>query len=387
MKGRYIDIQNLSKSYPSSAAASGEVHALDDVSLRIDDGERIGVIGANGAGKSTLLQAIAGVIEPTSGRVDVQGRVHAILTVGMGLRDEATGRENLFLDGAVQGRSRAEIESKLDEMIEFAELGEFIDQPVRTYSSGMKSRLGFASLVSIDPEILIVDEALAVGDAFFAAKATKAVNDLAARGAIVILVTHGLATIRTMCSRAIWIEAGRIRMDGEAEVVTSAYQKQTHERDEAEIARKFGAAGAAWSVDDSLTIDAVRVFAGQYSQPATVIEAGEVGTLSVVLSGENAAQELALTIWVERNDGLVLFEEAMTIPASGISPRELTISLGRLSWRPFLYQVHVEAYFKGDKVAHNACVLKVWSETIIAGGSPLLRDPIKISARRVQGGS
>lgn len=381
MSGRSVRVERLTKTYPPPVAGAEPVHALRDVSLAISDGERVGIIGVNGAGKSTLLQIIAGVMEPTSGSVEVEGDVHAVLTVGMGLRDEATGRENLFLDGAVQGRTREEVAARLDEMIEFAELGEFIDRPMRTYSSGMKARLGFASLISIDPEILIIDEALAVGDAFFSDKAIRAMKRLTDDGAIVLLVTHATAVITQTCQRCIWIDGGRVKMDGDAVEVTEAYQRSIEQRAEVNIARKFGDSGKTWSKGDDLRVERVELKDRHGDEVQETVEAGQPCRLSVDLAGAAVPRVTSLRIWAERNDGLVLCDETLPLNEhtrlSG-SAAGLDIDLGRLEWRPSLYQIHVEANTEGGAQAHAAAVFRVWSTKEIFGGSPLLRSPIGI---------
>src|SRR5450755_2330055 len=171
------------------------VHALRDVSFEIREGERVGIIGRNGAGKTTLLSLLAGITDPLSGRVEIVGDVHAMLTIGAVLRDEATGRENIYLDGVVHGKSRENIDAHVDEVIAFSELAEFIDRPVRTYSSGMKARLAFSMGTFIEPDILIIDETLSVGDVFFSAKASRRMKEITARGRIVIVVSHALKVI------------------------------------------------------------------------------------------------------------------------------------------------------------------------------------------------
>src|SRR5262249_12220707 len=229
------------------------VQALDCVNFEIAEGERVGIIGRNGAGKTTLLSIMAGLTEPTSGSVEVDGEVHAMLTIGTVLREDLTGRDNILLDGAVHGRRRDETVGVAEEIIQFAELGDFIDRPVRTYSSGMKARLAFAIGAFIDPDVLIIDETLSVGDAFFAAKATRRMQEVAASGRIVVLVSHGLASIVEMCSRCLWLDNGRLLMDGIPLTVTKAYEAAVHEADEAELMRKFGRSGDGVAVSDLLT--------------------------------------------------------------------------------------------------------------------------------------
>ena len=220
-----------------------EIRALQRVSFSIGSGERVGIIGRNGAGKTTLLSLLAGIAQPTSGEIEVLGNVHAMLTIGMVLRDEATGRENIFLDGAVHGHSPELIEELVPKIIDFVELGEFIDRPVRTYSSGMKARLAFTMGAFTVSDILIIDETLSVGDAAFSRKATRRMKELASEGQIVIAVSHSLSSIVEICDRCLWLDGGRLVMDGPAQEVTKAYAQAVDAADEAELKQKFESDG------------------------------------------------------------------------------------------------------------------------------------------------
>ena len=220
MTALHITARGLEKSYPQPGALRGAKKVLRGLSFQFAEGERIGVIGRNGAGKTTLLQLIAGIGVPTGGVLEINGHVTAIFTLGLGLREDLSGRENIFIDGELQGRSHAETAAVMAATIAFAELGEFIDRPVRTYSTGMKARLAFSMLVHIEPEILIIDEALSVGDAQFARKATAKMRELTQRGKILIVVSHSMGAIRDMCNRCLWIDGGVIRMDGTPEALS-----------------------------------------------------------------------------------------------------------------------------------------------------------------------
>ncbi len=206
-------------------AAYRDFYALQDVSFEVRRGEAVGIVGRNGAGKSTLLQLIAGTLQPTSGSIEVRGRVAALLELGAGFNPEFTGRENVFLSGAVLGLSRAEMETRFDAVAAFADIGDFIEQPVKTYSSGMMMRLAFAVNTCVDPEILIVDEALSVGDAPFQAKCFRRLRQLIDQGVSLLFVSHDLGTVRTICSRALWLKQGRAEQWGEAKAVARAYEK------------------------------------------------------------------------------------------------------------------------------------------------------------------
>jgi lipopolysaccharide transport system ATP-binding protein len=203
-----------------------EFWALKDVSFEIKRGDRIGIIGRNGAGKSTLLKILSRITEPTSGRISIKGRVASLLEVGTGFHAELTGRENIFLNGAILGMSKVEIKKKFDEIVAFAEVEKFLDTPVKRYSSGMYVRLAFAVAAHLEPEVLIVDEVLAVGDAAFQKKCLGKMEDVGKEGRTVIFVSHTMSTITTLCHKAIWLSHGHVKMLGDAEQITSKYLMQ-----------------------------------------------------------------------------------------------------------------------------------------------------------------
>lgn len=200
-----------------------QVHALDQVSFTVESGDSLGIIGLNGSGKSTLLQIIAGTLQPTTGSVEIYGRVAALLELGSGFDPEFTGRENVFLNGLILGLTSAEIEARFADIIAFADIGDFIDRPVKTYSSGMMVRLAFAVQVHVDPDVLIVDEALAVGDARFQAKALAKIQEILQRGTTLLFVGHDLSAVRAFCNRAMLLEKGKIIKSGIPDDVIADY--------------------------------------------------------------------------------------------------------------------------------------------------------------------
>ncbi len=202
-----------------------EFRALDDVSFHIDRGQVCGIIGRNGAGKSTLLKIISGVLAPTSGKVTVKGNIAPMLELGAGFDQDLSARENIYLNGAILGYTKEFIDSKYEDIVNFSELHDFMDNPIRTYSSGMMMRLAFSIATLVEPEVLIVDEILSVGDASFAEKSNKRMQELMSGGTTVLMVSHVLEQIREMCDRVIWIEKGRIVMDGAPNDVCDAYLK------------------------------------------------------------------------------------------------------------------------------------------------------------------
>src|SRR5215471_14579707 len=218
---------------PEAPAAS--IHALRDVSLSVPRGKTFGLVGRNGSGKSTLLKLVTGIYSPTSGKVEVHGRISALLELGAGFHPDFSGRENIHVNGIILGMSRKEIRARADEIIEFSELGDFIDEPVRTYSSGMYARLAFAVATHVDPEILIIDEILSVGDEHFSRKSTAKMEEFRRAGRTTLLVTHDLGTLQRRCDLAAWLDAGVLRAAGDPVEVVNAYRTAVAEAEVAAV--------------------------------------------------------------------------------------------------------------------------------------------------------
>ncbi len=358
---------------------AGTKVAVDRVSLEVAAGERVGIVGRNGAGKSTLLHMIAAVGAPTSGIVRVEGRVTSILTLGVGLREDLSGRENIYLDGEVQGKTRAEVDRVIGEIIGFADLGEFIDRPIRTYSTGMKARLAFAMISHIEPEILLIDEALSVGDAAFSAKATRRIREICAKGKIVIVVSHGLSAIKEICNRCLWMDNGRIIMDGTPEAVTDAYAKSIHEKDEAEMREQFRAHITARSFLDGFALESLRIYQGDESYPRSTIRAEHGISIRITGSYPATPQDIELWLEIERLDGLMLHEDSLstTDPALALGPE------GRFDVEALIpaalahgtYKIVVRLTRAGSLAAERSSIIEVISQTEPSGGRPALYYP------------
>ena len=200
-----------------------EVEALKGVSFEVPEGQVLGVVGANGAGKSTLMRTVAGILPPNSGRVEVHGRVSTLLALGVGFNRKMTGRQNVVLGGLAAGLTREQLADKYEEIVAFAELEDFMDMPMRTYSSGMYGRLAFAVAVTMEPEILLIDEALSVGDARFRKKSFRKMRELCGENRTILLVSHALGSIKELCDQAIWIHKGELRMWDDPDAVVDAY--------------------------------------------------------------------------------------------------------------------------------------------------------------------
>ena len=233
-----IEVKNISKSFKIKSKkgkksklgiGSGKTEPktiLENITFNVKKGSSLGIIGTNGAGKSTLLKIISGVMEPDSGEVHIRGRVASLLELGIGFHSELTGRENIYIKGSTFGLSRKEIESRVDSIIEFAELGEYIDEPIRAYSSGMNGRLAFAIAINIDADVIIADEILSVGDIRFKERCSNVFRSMRKKGATIIIVSHGLSTIREMCDKAVWIRDGKIFESGNCKKVCDKYENE-----------------------------------------------------------------------------------------------------------------------------------------------------------------
>ena len=241
-----VDFCNVSKAYPIYSAPSArfkeliclnrvsfhrDFWALRDISFSIEAGQTFCVIGENGSGKSTLLQIVAGILTPSKGTVAVAGRVAALLELGSGFNPEFTGRDNVYLNAAILGLSRREVDAKFKQIEEFAEIGSFIDQPVKMYSSGMAIRLAFSVAIHVDPEILIVDEALAVGDIYFRQRCMRKVHELRDQGVTILFVSHDVGDVKAIGDKAMWLDAGRVRALGDPEEVVTQYLAAMTEKD------------------------------------------------------------------------------------------------------------------------------------------------------------
>ena len=301
--------------------------ALNDVSFDVKAGETVGIIGTNGAGKSTLLKIITGVLTPTSGNIEIQGKVSALLELGAGFNLENTGRENIYLNGRIMGYTRKEMDERVDSIIEFADIGEFIDQQVKTYSSGMFARLAFAVAINVEPDILIVDEALSVGDIFFQNKCFKKFDELKSKGVTILFVSHDIGSIRQMCSRTLWLEKGTVRAFGEANEICDMYmdeQRKSSEFVSGHLTDEQGGNADIKVIDEEQRFPAVTFVEDRFHNEKVAIRSvfftdsdGEyVGTMYVdkeysvhiVVECMEDAQSLIVGYVMENNKGLPLYD-------------------------------------------------------------------------------
>ena len=352
-----IRAEGLGKRYRKGAATQGTLiewlrrgkrgeyfWALKDVSFEVDSGEMLGIIGANGAGKSTLLRILSRITRPNEGRAEVRGRVGSLLDVGTGFHPELTGRENIYLNGALIGMSRAEVRRRLDEIIDYSGVEEFMDTPLKRYSSGMMVRLGFAVAVNLQQEIMLVDEVLSVGDAAFREKCLAKMDAVTGHGRTVLFVGHNLEMISSSCNRVIWLDKGRIRAEGNAIDMVQAYQNEAA----AAVPRSGGfidLAGRAGHRDEGeLVLTHVRLLDDR-SQPVSGFETGQRACLAIgyrVPRGANPVDvSVGLTILTRNQVALAYCENSCVGDTFGELPTagEFACRFDKLALMPARYRL------------------------------------------------
>jgi ABC-type polysaccharide/polyol phosphate transport system ATPase subunit len=361
----------------------GELWALKDISFAVKPGESLGIIGRNGSGKSTLLKLATRIIKPTSGTVQARGRVSALLELGAGFHPDLTGRENIFLNGSLLGLSRQQMEQSYQAIVDFSELHDYIHMPVKHYSSGMYMRLGFSVAIHVQPDLLIVDEILAVGDQAFQNKCTQRVYQMIQDGVTVIMVSHNLESIRTICSRVVWIEDGIMRGSGSADEVIAQYLEHTYSR---------ALPGKQWqSIGDdtfqrwgSQEIEVTRVaLLNQSGQPTTTFKTNDPMVVEIHYRAHEPVQDPVFGLAIFRSDG---------VHVNGPNIRHAGLNMGlvqgegvlrycveRLPLLPAQYKVTVAVYDSFIKKAFDHHE-RAYTLQVIGGGTKEIDGVVTLPA-------
>ena len=322
---------------------SESIWALRDVSFEVPEGEVVGIIGRNGAGKSTLLKILSRITQPTAGSIKVRGRVSSLLEVGTGFHDELTGRENVYLNGSILGMRKREVDQRFDEIVDFAGVEKFLDTPIKRYSSGMRLRLGFAVAAHLEPDVLIVDEILAVGDAGFQRKCLAAMEGLHSGGRTVLFVSHNMAAVENLCSRAIWIDAGSVRMDGSAKDVIESY-----------LASYAGAelSGTQLQVENRVGSGEIRFTGVEYRNadgtPGITVRSGDAVTLRLYYHAERPVRYLSFGLRMYTAMGTLITEtgtwhHGMVIPEVAAGDGHIDLEIEMLNLVPGRYSLSLWA--------------------------------------------
>lgn len=313
----------LGRCYETGKLRPSEFWAVRDVSFNVRRGEKLGFLGINGSGKSTLLRMINGIFPPDGGRITIRGSIGALIAVGVGFHPHMSGRENIFLNGTILGMSRAEIRSKMNSILDFAEIGDAIDAPVSTYSSGMTVRLGFAIAIHKQPDIMLVDEVLSVGDLAFQLKCQRRLSEYRQAGGTFVIVSHNMQLMRNTCDRVIWFEKGRIVMEGDVHHVCDEYESaqlrssllnRKGENDKrGELPRKV------LNYDSRVGIDLVQLL-DHTGVPTTQFVSGSAFCVRIEVRTERVIEVPILTVALRNSDGLVVFECYSTHGTSRLPP-------------------------------------------------------------------
>ena len=346
--------------FTSSDESERTLWALRDVSFAVDEGETLGLIGHNGAGKSTLLKILSRITKPTTGTAAISGRVGSLLEVGTGFHAELSGRENIYLNGAILGMKRAEIEKKFDEIVAFSEIEAFLDTPVKHYSTGMYMRLAFSVAAHLDPEVLIVDEVLAVGDVGFQRKCLRKMRDVGESGRTVIFVSHDMQSIARLCRRAIWLKDGQLKSDGEAKHVVGEYLHEQSRTGAEKIweddgpgneivqLRAVRVRSESGELTSSIDIRRAVMIEMQYE----VLESGRILVPHVQFNNEQGTPIFIAHDWNdgwrERERDAGVYTSVVTVPGNFLSEGTVFVTVGAATYRP-----HLIHFTERDAVTFN----------------------------------
>jgi lipopolysaccharide transport system ATP-binding protein len=317
-----------------------ELWALRDVSLRLEKGESVGLIGHNGAGKTTLLKLLAGITRPTRGQVQATGRIASLINLGAGFHPELTGRENIYLNGVILGLSRREVRDRFEQIVEFADLGPFIDTPLKRYSSGMYARLGFAVAAHVDPDVLLVDEVLSVGDVAFQDRSIRHMLSFRDAGRAILFVSHNLSAVEMMCQRVLWLDHGTVRLAGPTAEVVRAYLDSV---DEALIS---SSASATTDADEAVLVEEVRIHdaAGRLS---TEFDYGDPLRVTLHVLAREVVQSVQCSVTVRGDYGPLFTATSDTFPGWRPGAHELECIFENLPLLPGLYRLEVQVRHAG----------------------------------------
>lgn len=363
--------RKLAKQQVNNDLKEQEFWAVKDVNFTIPKGGVVGVMGPNGAGKSTVLKLLSGIMSPTKGKMTINGRLSALIEVTAGFHPELTGRENVYLNGTILGMKRKEIDRKFDEIVEFSGVSEFIDTPVKRYSSGMYSRLGFSVAAHMDPEILIVDEVLSVGDVSFQAKCAQKMRELLGGGATILLVSHQINMIQSLCKRVILLNHGQLIKDGPTDEVIPYYQNLIFKKNEDDLKNKIRIADDKVKInqDTLVEINSVRI-CGQDNRPREEFTIGEDINIQVEYTAKQHIQSPIVILDIVRSDGILccsLNSKESNVDFDGILGKgSFKMDFNELNLNAGIYLIKISFWDQEmlhPYIIHNNTILRFISES------------------------
>ena len=343
-----------------------EFWALSDVQLAVPHGATVGVIGSNGSGKTTLLKCLTGIYEPERGSVTINGKIAALLELGAGFHSELSGTENIYLNGSILGMSRREITEKFDSIVEFADLGQFIDTPVKNFSSGMVVRLGFSIATHVEPEVLLIDEILAVGDQAFQRKSTEKIEQFRREGRTILVVSHSLGLVQQLCDTVVWLEKGRVKMTGPSAEVIAAYTGTTY----GNFAREDASSKTRWGTGDAQVTNVSTL--NMQEQPVETLTSGEGLQLRIEMNSHVRLESPVLRVMVETISGELVWSTTTQRGAATLrvldGPAVAVLSVPSLPLAEGTYYISVAITDATGVTEFDHC--QHWAKMHIVGGKP-----------------
>jgi len=349
-----------------------EFWALQDVSFAIKKGEVVGIIGPNGAGKSTILKLLSRILAPNKGEIIISGRIGALIEITAGFHPDLTGRENVYLNGTIMGMTKREINSKFDLIVDFSGIGEFIDTPVKRYSSGMYSRLGFSVAAHMDPDILLVDEVLSVGDMAFQAKCTQKMRELMESGITIILVSHSLSLIQSLCKRVILLDKGNVVREGHPDVVIPFYQNIVYMAQEAELKETITTEDWKVKLNTELAVEVHDVYVLDYKRnPVEKLKFGDPIFINAVIESKEKIDNMIFSLEIVRSDGVLCCSSytrgQQSLSIGFVGKRSIDVNLGTINLAPGIYMVD----------------FSIWDSNMIHRYDRAIKDIFRIESKEV----
>ena len=364
------------------------ITALNNITLQIKEGEQVGIIGFNGSGKTTLLNIITNNSSPTEGSIDINGNINAIMDIGVSIKEELTGVENIYLSGELHGKTKSEIGFLLKEIIDFIDIGDYINKPMKIYSSGVKARLSFATISFIEPEILIIDEVLGAGDNSFISKSQKKIDELCSKGKILLIVSHSMKTIRRMTKRCIWLDNGKLKLDGNTSHVTQAYLENVRKIEEKNIIKKFYNKIALNKSSNGVNIKKIFLIS-KNNKEKILFQINEEASIQLHIESFINMKNWDIELYLYKVDGTLLSinyasQDGLSLPVITKGKIiKIQINVGKLKYAEGIYEFLVKVVKNKIILATNTVVIKIENSSKITISMPEYYCDFKIESKQI----